>query len=319
MCISAQPSVMTDTIVYAHETIHPTNGQLVHVMAYQNKATSQGANAMLLPIPTKKAAGPLNFLDLSSNPFILKSYAEVYRAHTLRSARRTRGFGPAAFGPDGLKGVQQFDVGSYTVLLAERPSHIKMALRNVPEHKRPTVSDELLVAFNDLYPNYPVLLACYTGNIEAEPLALWYEPDHLDRLFYPAVDAHDGGAPRFSTRADVSRNHTLIWGLSTRDSNVRLAHQDEECLDRQKYWDYHPLTTELEAFFPRYFFGKRIMTQTTNSDFIKPIGQDRVAWVTPKSLGRPLPLPENKFLPADLHDHALPDQHGKHHLPSRAL
>ncbi len=86
MCISMQPSVMSDTRLYAGDAMWKDT--YVHVLAYQNKATSTLPNAMILPIPASAELGPENTVDATGFKRFLEDIGEATR-------RRYRG-GPAS-------------------------------------------------------------------------------------------------------------------------------------------------------------------------------------------------------------------------------
>jgi hypothetical protein len=206
MCLTLRPAKLTNTILYAAETMH--QGRIVHVMGYQNRASNQakGPNAMLLPIPSGADMGPDNMLDTSMAKSILKDYARTVReAHT----RLSRGM---SYGADGLrsKSVQVFDKGSYTIALAENATDLPHALSRIPDRRRPPIMPDIFAAYDKLYPEWKMALCAWDGTIDAEPLLWWYEPKDASQLFMPALDGHDGLPPKLG--ADVSLDHTLVVG-----------------------------------------------------------------------------------------------------------
>lgn len=207
MCCSLRPAKLTNTILYAAETMHA--GRIVHVMGYQNRAEnqSQGPNAMLLPIPTDAAMGPDNMLDTTMAKSILKDYARAIREAHTRLSRGMKGFGA----DDRLRGgVQVFDKGSYTVALADDAAALPGALSRIPQNKRPAVNGDIFTAYSKLYPGWKMALCAWDGTIDAEPLLWQYEPKNPSTLFLPALDAHDGFAPKLGS--DVAVDHTLVVG-----------------------------------------------------------------------------------------------------------
>lgn len=208
MCCSLRPAKLTNTILYAAETLH--QGRLVHVMGYQNRAEnlSPGANAMLLPIPSDAAMGPDNMLDTTPVKNILKDYATAVRQTHRRLSRGSDGFGG-----DVSKGVQVFSKGSYTVALAENARDLTAALDYLPVGRRPLANGDIFAAYDKLYPGWKMALCSWDGTIDAEPLAWWYEPKDPSQLFMPALDAHDGHPPKLGSQVDL--NHTLVVGSVT--------------------------------------------------------------------------------------------------------
>lgn len=210
MCCSLRPARLTNTILYAAETMHA--GRIVHVMGYQNRAENRGPgpNAMLLPIPSDVAMGPDNMLDTTAAKHILKDYqTAIHNAHR----RLSRGFSKGMMAFDADDRVQVFDKGSYTVALAEDARDLTAALARIPQNKRPAVNAAIFEAYAALYPGWKMALCAWDGTIDAEPLLWWYEPKNAGQLFMPALDAHDGHPPKLAS--DVEVDHTLVVGSVT--------------------------------------------------------------------------------------------------------
>jgi hypothetical protein len=200
------PATLSKTILYAAELPDPKGGVL-HTLGYGNTAVSVGPNAMLLPIPSKTPMGPENIIDTRSAKNFLKDMVEAITP-------KTRGFA-RSLGVDGLtKGIQVFDSGSYTVVLAEDASAIPSALGFVPMAKRPKINQDIFDAYARLYPNSQFALCCWSGLVDAEPLLWWYKPTDTENLFLPGLDGHDGRAPNLN--ADVTTDHALIVGTELR-------------------------------------------------------------------------------------------------------
>jgi hypothetical protein len=207
MCISLHESEMASTQLYVGEAQH--QGKTVHVLAYENSASSDGPNAMVLPFPTKVPMGPDNVIDTSKFKWFLK---DISNATKMQSRGMTRKSRSVSFGLDDdlLGAAQVFDVGSYTVVLADNVEQIPSALRKVASHRRPTVTMGFLEGFAELYPEQPIALCCWSGAIEAEPLMWWYEPSDSSTFFIPTMDAHNGQAPKLS--AMVKTDHIISVG-----------------------------------------------------------------------------------------------------------
>lgn len=209
MCCTSGPAKLANTIIYAG---HSTRGdQRVQVLAYQNNAQSYGANAMILPIPTDVALGPDNLVDTREGGAFLGQLVEA-----LKPKRRSlsKSFGAAAGFADDLAEV--FESGSYTVVTAQRLSQVREALTRVPANKRPEFTSEFLIGYGKLYQNHKFVICCWEGELEAEPVMLWFVPRD-ERLFIPTMDAHDGGAPQPGM---VETDHDIIVG--TKDAGIPL-------------------------------------------------------------------------------------------------
>lgn len=253
MCCTFTKSVMSKTRIYVGEA--EKDGKHVHVMAYQNVAKTLGPNAMVLPFPTDVAMGPANMIDTRKFKSFLKDISEASR-------QITKGFSAGGMRGErrgmtlGAKAAQVFDVGSYTVVLAENVDQITEALTRVPAHKRPTVSQKFLNGYGDLYPNDPIAVCCWNGSIEAEPLMWWYEPRDRTELFIPTMDAHDGGAPNL--HEEVQTDHIISVGSvgPTGGHQVRYSSQD--------------IPEGVKDLLPSYVHGHKLPTFLENGDcFVK--------------------------------------------------
>lgn len=188
--------MLSNTRIYAGEA--KRGGKYVHVIAYQNNATTDGPNAMILPIPAAVLPTAENVIDTRGFATFL---TDIHEATRLRSRHEDRSV---------EAGALVFDVGSYTVVLAERAGDIAEAISSVPEDRRPAVNPSVLRAFDELYPGWPLAVCCWDGTITPEPLLLWYEPKTPGWLFAPALDAHDGEPP--DPDAQVVVDHHVAFG-----------------------------------------------------------------------------------------------------------
>lgn len=249
MCCSAQASVMSNTRLYVGEA--EKDGKTVHVLAYQNEAGSSGPNAMIIPFPTNVKMAQDNVIDTSKFKDFLTNITDA-------SKHLTKGFGRlgmtlGSFDSDSLAEV--FEVGSYTVVLAEHTSQISEALKRVPTNKRPQISTDFLKGYAALYPNQPVAVCCWSGEIEAEPLLWWYEPIDTTKFFIPTMDAHDGRAPVLGTL--VATDHIISVG-SVGPTNGHEVH----------YTDKIPAA--VKDLLPTHVHGHRLPHRMENADcFVK--------------------------------------------------
>lgn len=216
MCITFEAAELSNTKLYAGEA--QRGDRYVHVIAYQNKAATKGPNAMILPLPAAVMPGPENVIDTRG---LARFLEDIHRATEIvapptKNASRSLG---------ALEEAQVFDVGSYTVVLAASPLAIPEALASVSPDKRPPVNPGVLRAFEELYPGWPLAVCCWNGTFETEPLLWWYEPKMPDQLFAPALDAHDGQAPR--TGANVRVDHHVAFGSTLRPVGKEVRYRDD--------------------------------------------------------------------------------------------
>lgn len=252
MCMSARPANFSVTKLYAGEGEY--KGKYVHVVAYQNNADSQNeyeANAMILPFPAAASMNEENVIDTRPFKNFLKNIAEASRsqAKTLGGARRG-----LALNGDSFSAAAVFDVGSYTVILAENAVQIPEALERVSAEKRPHLSFQLLRGLDKLYYGQPLAVCCWAGSVKAEPLLWWYEPKDKDTLFMPTMDAHDGGSP--DPEAIVETDHVIMAGSSIRPASRGL--------NVVQYKDEIP--KHIRSLLPNSAFGSNLPYRMKNGD-----------------------------------------------------
>jgi len=256
--MTVKAAKLSNTFLYAGEA--ELNGKYVHVLAYQNKAESSGPNAMILPFPSNVKMDENNILDTRSYKEFLKNIAMATKEQTrdlsddinLKSIRK--------------RSAKVFDVGSYTVVLAEKAIHIKKAIEKVPEDKRPSISKEFLSDYTKLYPDQQVAICCWNGNINPEPLLWWYEPTNRENIFVPTMDAHDGNGPDLN--AKVQRDHIISTGATTRSLIDKLPFKDYTS-STVDYTDNLPETAK--QLLPTRVWGIKIDDFIKNGDmFIEP-------------------------------------------------
>ena len=205
MCCSAGPAHFSNTILYAAE-VHDIEGDPVrHVLGYQNTVENlaDGPNAMILPIPAVPGTvSSKNVIDTSDAPNILKDMASLFMPVT-RSLGHAKSYSAH---------VEVFDSGIYTIILAEDARAIPSALKRIRKDKCPSIKKEMFEAYAKWYPGWSIALCCFNNRdaAKATPMMWWYRPANPDRLFAPAVDAHDGNPPDLS--AKVAVDHTVIFG-----------------------------------------------------------------------------------------------------------
>lgn len=212
MCITVSPAEMHNTKVYAG--ISSLDNKDVHVLCYSNKVKSKSPNAMILPIPTQSLTKQniidttnfSNFLDIiSKNSFHkTKGFSKGFSDELLLSSRRS---------------IEVFESGSYSCIIADNANDISKVFHLLPEKKRPTIKDELISFFADNYPDnkWKFLCCCWEGQIEPEPIMIYYTPSNPEVVYLPMLDSHDGSAPKDQI---VKTDHTVMFGLSNTEDNI---------------------------------------------------------------------------------------------------
>lgn len=236
MCVTARPANLSNTIIYAGEA--KVNGTYLHVLGYQNRAANKagGPNCMILPIPSAKKMGPNNVVDISKCPNILKAYQQ---AVIVRFRGMTKGISRGI--PKGI--AQVFDSGLYTVVLAANAMQIGEALGRVAAHKRPSISMELLEAYDRWYQGWPIAVCCFEETaVEPDPIVWAYEPLVPDHLFLPTLDSHDGGVPKVNHR--VKLDHTFVFGSTINPNGNKV------------YFGEKPDLSDVNHILPTLVFGR---------------------------------------------------------------
>jgi hypothetical protein len=216
-CCSMAPAHFGDTRGLACETV--MNGQVVHLLAYQNTAKNlaEGANAMLLPIPAvAKSMTSKNILDTSPYEHFLE---DIQRS--IRPPSRSKGGGQKSVGSQ----AEVFDHDIYTIVLAQDAKAIPSALGKVPERRRPKLHPRLFEAYGRWYPGWTFALCCFEGRDQqrSKPMLWWYQPRDPDHLFFPGLDAHDGNLP--DLKAEVEVDHDLAVSSHLLKRGVRVVYR----------------------------------------------------------------------------------------------
>lgn len=249
MCITMWPAKLGGTRLYAGEG--EFGGKPVHVLAYQNTAWSEGPNAMILPIPSAAPLDERNAIDTRKFRDFLEVIHDANEVLPPDLGRGRAGFAGAA-------PAKVFDVGTYTVVLADGAEAISAAIERVPVEKRPPDNRALYAAFEEHYPGWALAVCCWNGVIEPEPLLWWYEPLDRDWIFAPALDAHDGGPPRIG--AEVEVEHYLAFGGSMYARGNRVRRFDRR----------DGVPAEAIGLLPRSVHGTRVEGKMPNGDFWVP-------------------------------------------------
>ena len=251
MCCTVDVAELSSTKLYVGDAMH--NDKYVHVVAYQNQASSMGPNAMIIPFPTDKPMGPENIIDTSEFPTFVSDISEASRILS-RGGYMTLGDDDDML--DGcaaaLNEAQVFDVGTYTVILATSAAQIPAALQKVPESKRPVVTLKFLLKYGQLYPKQPIAVCCWNGKVEAEPLLWWYEPKDPNIFFIPTMDAHNGEAP--DLEATVMVDHLISVGSGIIGNTGSLVTYNS------------PLSDEARKLLPTRVHGTQINQLAKNGD-----------------------------------------------------
>lgn len=248
--MSMHEAHFSGTRLYAGEA--QRDGTYVHVLAYENEAESlhPGPNAMIFPLPAK-SLGPENVIDTRN----FKTFVQDIEKATKRpSDRRSFGLMKGAAAAGLADSFQMFDVGSYTVVISKSIVGLAVAFSKLPENKRPEINREVLASIRDLYPDQPIVAACWSGSIKPEPLLFWYEPINPSVLFAPALDSHDGRPPQPKY---VQVDHRVAFGSTIAPKGPREV----------RYKEGDAIPADVRSILPTHAVGIRCTGLMKNGDF----------------------------------------------------
>lgn len=254
MCISNDPADFKNTKGYIGEARLKDLG-LVHVLGYQNQVQnkSTGPNAMILHFPSKEAMGKKNVIELGDEGAnLLNHYCNQFSSSFSRGTKSVAS-----------NGVEIFKTGIYTVVISDKPTLINSALSAIPKKIRPSIHPELMAWYEKVYPGYSIALCCFDNKelVSANPLFWWYKPINEDELFFPAIDAHEGGVPDLSKKVTIDHVLTCsVIDFSCPEKTTDVAHLKSS------------LPTETHKFLPDTIMGKAYqnLDSQMNGDFIIP-------------------------------------------------
>lgn len=230
MCITVNKASLSGTKILS---IPSKDGK--HFIAYSNNAKNLSGkpNAMILPIPGKTSP------DMFYNTEKYKDFLdEIIKECQLN---KYEGWESRGLMSKGLKSYDSFELGQYTIGLAESFQGARDFLAQLPENKRPEVSEELKKFFEEKYEGWSFAVCVFDSEntIDAQPIAFEYVPFSEDLIYFPTVDGHDGGAPNLE--AYVNTDHTFLYehtGPMTRKyymTSVKLKAEVPEFLKDRKY------------------------------------------------------------------------------------
>lgn len=208
MCITSLKSILTHTYIGVWDIDHPQYGYR-HVLSYQNRVQSlaEGPNCMLLHIQSKDPLTPDCLVDTSDYPSFLTDLEKAIEPPELTraamnwmSAEKKR-----------INYVVEQGVYHIAILNDISTSSIHNCLQNIPEFKRPDISDKLFQFFKKQFPGYPLLLCCFDNKDaqSAAPILVHFNPFEKDLLLANTIDSH-GGIPNLESTIDY--HQCIIFG-----------------------------------------------------------------------------------------------------------
>lgn len=232
MCITVDYASLSKTKILS---IPISNGN--HFISYSNNVDNRSGrpNAMILAIPghTKPEwfHNTEKYKDFM-NEIISVSDLGSWKGILFRSKSMT----------DDFLSFESFELGMYTVGLSSSFEGAESFIDSLPENKKPIISDELKDFFREKYKGWSFAICCFDSNkkIDAQPIAFEYKPFNDDFLYFPSLDAHDGGAPNLSRL--VNTDHTIIFehtGIKNEEDYIKqdvvLKKDVPEFLQHRKY------------------------------------------------------------------------------------
>lgn len=201
MCITINKAEMSATKILS---LPLENGR--HFIAYSNSVKNKSGkpNAMILPIPGETK--PEWFHNTEGYKEFLGEIAQ--RAH-MDNWYPKKFLSRSAKGK--MLGFDKFDLGMYTIGLASSFEGAEEFIASLPEEKRPEISEDLRAFFREHNRGWSFAVCCFDSEktIDAQPVAFEYVPFNSDLLYFPTLDAHDGGAPDLKRK--VHADHAFIY------------------------------------------------------------------------------------------------------------
>jgi hypothetical protein len=194
MCITSSIAELHNTIIGSWDIQHPTYGYR-HVLAYQNEPVNlaAGANCMFLHVPTANPLIPNQLVDTSKSPRLLAQLLADLKPKP-KPKECTRSLSGGAEQNHIVK------MGVYHVALLNDLSETAAleTLSQIPEDKRPVIAPHFFEFYAKTFPKYRLVLACFnnTDLKTASAILVHYVPLFPKKLFFPLLEAHDGGLPR---------------------------------------------------------------------------------------------------------------------------
>jgi hypothetical protein len=189
MCITVASAKLSRTRILG---LKLANGK--HLLAYSNLVRNLAGrpNAMILPVPGELTQE--DFFDTTPYANFLEKLEDGWTQAKFLSSDTTNGGTPRSI-------VQNFQVGAYNVFISKSALALADALTKIPADKRPKIAGDLLAFYARAYLSWNLVICCFDADhmVDAQPIMFSYEPlkSYEKWIFFPAVDAHDGLAPRF--------------------------------------------------------------------------------------------------------------------------
>lgn len=201
MCITVNTAVLTGTKIMS---LHLDNGR--HFIAYSNKVnnTSGKPNSMILPVPgvLKKEwfHNTEKYKDFMDD--IIKNTTDEHYTGMLSRGILSKGISLS---------FDSFNLGMYKVGIAPSYNGIQEYINTLPKDERPSISEELSEFFKNKYAGWSFVVCAFAGDkkMESQPIAFEYDPFGPSLIYFPTMDAHNGGAPKMGENVDV--DHTFIY------------------------------------------------------------------------------------------------------------
>lgn len=200
MCLTSGPAKLSTTKILSGKI-----DDAYHLLAYSNTVEniSGKPNSMILAIPGKVTEE--DFYDTTAYAKFLEVIEESQRAR-YESKSLSRSFDTLSMDDE----VVNFQVGMYNVFVSDSASNIGKAISTLPSEKRPEINPEILSFLENHYKGWSFVIACFDGDkkMEAQPIMLKFKPIDSNILYFPGMDAHDGGAPNLDEKVWV--DHFLM-------------------------------------------------------------------------------------------------------------
>lgn len=224
MCITVNLASLAGTKILS---IPLENGN--HFIAYSNKIQNLSGkpNAMILPIPGE--TNPEMFHNTESYKGFLKEITNKCRYNEDYRGEKSRGMESKSLS-------LSFELGQYLIGLSKGFDGIREFLDELPEDKRPEISEELKKFFEEKYSGWSFAVCVFDSDktIDAQPIAFEYKPFAYNFVYFPTMDGHDGKAPVPGSM--IKLDHTFIYEHTGKKS--QKYYQDFVNLEENKVPDF---------------------------------------------------------------------------------
>lgn len=280
---------------------HPGYRRTVHVLTLQVSPAnlSEGANAIVIPIPARNPLREENLIDCKRTPNVMRDCLFALRppppmlveakhheavvnplgdpAPVSRNVPRLAPTTPRAaslrHAPVVMHDPEE-DVShnAYRMYFTGKAYKLADQLAKIPVEYRPRANDDMLHFLQERFGNWPLMLYCFRkrARMRVPPISLWYDPIVPHLALIPGITALDGKAPDLRARVDLS--HWAFVGVNANPrAQLRGAHDHLKHMRPVHYTD--ALSSIARALLPTHICGQYFEGEMQNGDFLVEVSK----------------------------------------------